>query len=263
MQAESIPLTKSQRKAARAKAKAERKSARDRKRKLSKTPEGRAVLAAEKQARRVARKQAVEDIKQGYCQKWEIWQQDYPTEAIALAELIRYINRLIKRYPQTKSDRNVTQQRLVGMGYSVKDLWIVNNRFAITEASISKHERRTFTDWAALYDFRRMTGEWQDEDDFAHQVDFKLFAYTLDIDGVIYRFHSHQEVLVDGLEAKLDPASNGRAMALQDEEMGPSLLDAIRMAALKTGCPICFLDHIEFWEWSPRQSEVKLPVFYG
>lgn len=145
---------------------------------------------------------------------WEKWKEQYNNDVIAVAELICYLNRFIKRF--TEEERRKTKYGVTQEVYEVKDKWLEINSERITSALISAQFTRRIYYCDDLYE------------DLPWEAPIQFFAYEIDINGHIFRLHSKRK-FVSGV-LKFDPSSHGSAKALNDSECTLSLDRAITLA---------------------------------
>jgi hypothetical protein len=145
---------------------------------------------------------------------WQEWRNQYNSDAIAIAELIRYLNSYIKRF----SDRERREARygITQEVYEIKDQWLEINSKRITQAVISAQFIRRYYYCDDLYQ------------DLPWETPIQFFAYEIDIDGQIFRFHSKRKFVSGAL--KFDPSAHNSAKALDDSSCTLSLHRAITVA---------------------------------
>lgn len=145
---------------------------------------------------------------------WQKWKEQYDSDVIAVAELICYLNRYIKRF--SDEERRKTRYGVCQEVYEIKDKWIEINSQRITSAVISAQFTRRIYYCDDLYE------------DLLGCAPIQFFAYEIDIDGRIFRFHSKRKFVSGTLE--FDPSAHGSAKALDDSSCTLSLHRAITLA---------------------------------
>lgn len=94
---------------------------------------------------------------------WQEWRKQYDSDAIAVAELVCYLNRYIKRF--SEQERRKAKYGCLQEVYEIKDEWLELNSKNITSAVISaQFNRRIYicenlyeeVDWGLLYSFLLM-----------------------------------------------------------------------------------------------------------
>jgi hypothetical protein len=153
------------------------------------------------------------------------------SEKIALARLIRYINKYAKTFPKYKHQSDSHKEQL-GLIYSLKDDWILQNKENCIEHCKSSEEYQCYVDWEQLNNWRYATGEWQDSDDFLVEKTITFYAYVFSIEGEEFRFHSKQALFPEDVEAEPNPEAQGSTEALKEDEKVISLAQACGMTAV-------------------------------
>ncbi len=145
---------------------------------------------------------------------WQDWRERYSSDAIAVAELIRYLNSYIKRF--SEEERRRTKYGSTQEIYEIKDKWIEINKEQIKSVVISAQFVRRIYYCDELYE------------ELSYEPPIQFFAYEIDIDSQIFRFHSKRK-FVSGV-LKFDPSAHSSAKALDDKECILSLHRAITVA---------------------------------
>ena len=145
---------------------------------------------------------------------WQQWKKQYDDEIIAVAELICYLNRYIKRF--SEEERRKTKYGVCQEVYEIKDKWIEVNSQRITNAVISAQFTRRIYYGDDLYE------------DLPWEAPIRFFAYEIDINGHVFKFHSKRKFVSGALE--FNPSAHGSAKALDDSDCTLSLHRAITLA---------------------------------
>jgi hypothetical protein len=169
---------------------------------------------------------------------WRSWVGDSESVDIALAELIRYVNRYIKTFPRYKHQTN-GQRALVEAGYAVKDSWIRRNKDKCVGSCKSLEETHTWFEYDYEY-----SDDYDDYDDYdegrKRSETVRFYAYTFNIDGREYRFHSKVCLFEKDRKSKVNADAMGSAIPLSTSEMVIKLKDAIAAAKFALDLePIC------------------------
>ncbi|HEY9879498.1 MAG TPA: hypothetical protein V6D29_13665 [Leptolyngbyaceae cyanobacterium] len=188
---------------------------------------------------------------------WKEWAEAYPSQPVAIAETICIINKWVKRLPRYK-ERGKVGNRIVDAAYFLKDTWLKANAGSITKAEISVSKTMTWFDgegfaWAKA----SSGGEWIDDDEFWMEKQYILYAYELQIEDQMYRFHSEKKLREN---LPFNPDSAGRAAPLGDDEVerfkskSIGLIDLLRM--LSAALELNGKDS-HFWTSTKLSSEAK------
>ncbi|MGL5943192.1 MAG: hypothetical protein ACRC2S_23080 [Waterburya sp.] len=145
---------------------------------------------------------------------WQEWRNQYSSDAIAIAELIQYLNSYIKRF--SDRERREAKYDITQEVYEIKDKWLEINSKRIKSAVISAQFIRRIYYCDDLYE------------DLPWETPIQFFAYEIDIDGQIFRFHSKRKFVPGAL--KFDPSAHSSAKALDDSGCILSLHRAITVA---------------------------------
>jgi len=166
-----------------------------------------------KQKRKIAR--IAEDLEKRSKKQeplWTFWSKDFVNPEIALAELIRVINRAVKNFPEP-CYRNSLQKDLAEKVYSAKDKWLKQNKHNIVYHCVSAIFPYYYIDWDELHSMRNWTGEWQDSEDYLVRGENRFYLYLLNISGQEYNFHSKLKLFPD---SPIDLSQHGSALPLSE-----------------------------------------------
>lgn len=159
------------------------------------------------------------------------WCQPHPCREIAIAELVRYVNKFVKRFPKYKH-LSKKDKKKIDTTYQLKDIWLKQNQSAIVSAIQTAKFTNEWIDWDAFHWDKAFSHKWIDIDDYTHKITTQFFAYTLIIQGQEYRFHSKTKLMDD---YTVDFDQHGRSSPLADEEITMPLEDAIMALQLALG----------------------------
>ena len=110
-------------------------------------------------------------------QYWNVWKNNYDNDTIALAELIKYINRYSKRYPPHKQ-RNRRENKLISYIYLLKEDWCRKNQKSIIEAYQSAEFTSTQTDSDDLKETEKITEKSQESEDLISHKITRFYFYV-------------------------------------------------------------------------------------
>lgn len=184
---------------------------------------------------------------------WKRWSEGRNSQDLALAELIRYLNRYAKRYPkyQQQSRRQKLLQSLI---YQAKDEWLMRHSDCIVDAVLVQSFHNSWVDWNELHLMATATGEWQDEDDYTYSESQYLYAYVLLVEGQEFRFHSFKKLQGDCPKKE---EAIGRAEPLPDSEIILNDVQAIAAAFWQMQLPI----PLKFLRDSKRSGRLSSSLF--
>ena len=175
--------------------------------------------------REKARKQQRELRELGH-QYWNVWNNNYDNDPVALAELIQYINRYSKRYAPYQQ-RNRREKKIVFYIYYLKEDWCRKNKNSIIEAYQSAEFTSTWTDWDDLKEtekITKITEKSQDSEDFTSHHITRFYFYVFLINGQEYRFHSKNKLVVN---CEFKQEAHGSSEPLKDEEITLRIVPAL------------------------------------
>jgi hypothetical protein len=165
-------------------------------------------------AQQKAKQQRNETKKAQRILDWQNWKEQYNNDVIAIAELVCYLNRYIKRF--SDEERRKTKYGVCQEVYEIKDKWLEINSHRITNAVISAQFTRRIYYCDDLYE------------DLPWEAPIQFFAYEVDIDSHTFRFHSKRKFVAGTL--KFDPSAHGSAKPLDDSSCILSIHRAITLA---------------------------------
>ncbi|MGK7896412.1 MAG: hypothetical protein AB4372_23050 [Xenococcus sp. (in: cyanobacteria)] len=146
---------------------------------------------------------------------WQEWRKQYESDAIAVAELVQYLNRYIKRF--SEKERRESKHSITFDVYDIKDKWLELNSKNITRAEISAQFNRRIYIYEDLYE----------EVNWGSPIQF--FAYEIDVEGRIFKLHSKKKILEKILT--FNPEAHGSAEPLEDSACILPLNRAITVAS--------------------------------
>lgn len=181
-----------------------------------------------------ARKETEQRLKEDSLRLFEQWASAFgcASSSIALAELVRYCNRLAKGYPKYK-ERSSIQKMQVEMIYELKDAWILANKDRCVAHCRSEIHRHVQTDWESFHCDKIFTNDWVDPEDYEYIVETVFYAYKFDIEGVEFRFHSLTRLFPEDDNLPVDASTEGSAKPLSADEKVIDVISACAMLSVQ------------------------------
>lgn len=150
---------------------------------------------------------------------WKEWRERYESDAIAIAELINYLNRYVKRADGSYYKRDI---------YGIKDRWLKLNRKNIKRAEMSAQFKEIAYASYDFYDPNDNVYYYDFDDEDYQEISTEFFAYEVEIEGKFFRFHSKKQFRRK--ISKLNPEAHSSAKPLEDSERILPLNKAIALA---------------------------------